>query len=149
MTMLRTATRLITLFCMALLALASLALAAEQNLGSGGIAIQGYDPVAYFIDNKAVPGSPDITLTHDGATYRFASDEHRAAFEANPGQYVPQYGGYCAYGAAQGYKASVEPDQFTIADGKLYLNYNASVRARWNEDQANYINKADAYWSTQ
>lgn len=149
MTLLRTATRALALPLIALLTLTGLTLAAEQNLSSGGIAIQGYDPVAYFTENKAVPGNPDITATHDGATYHFASDEHRAAFRADSGQYMPQYGGYCAYGAAQGYKASVEPDQFTIADGKLYLNYNANVRARWSKGQANYINKADAYWSTQ
>lgn len=131
------------------LAFSSQALAAEQNLSFHGVAIQGYDPVAYFTENKAVPGNPDITASHEGATYQFTSDEHRATFEANPGQYTPQYGGYCAYGASQGYNASVEPDQFTIADGKLYLNYNADVRERWNQDRGNYITKADAYWSTQ
>ena len=129
--------------------LSAQSMAAEKNLSFQGIAIQGYDPVAYFTENKAVPGNAAITAAHDGAIYQFASAEHKAAFEANPAQYVPQYGGYCAFGAAQGYNAPVEPDQFTIADGKLYLNYNGDVRQRWNEDRGSYIRKADAYWSTQ
>lgn len=128
---------------------ASHASAGEHNLSFQGVAIQGYDPVAYFTENKAVPGNPDIAATHDGATYHFASEVHRSTFEADPARYVPQYGGYCAYGASQGYNAPVEPEQFTIADGKLYLNYNADVRKRWNEDRGSYISKADAYWSTQ
>lgn len=159
MTMLTTATRVFTLpmialqmialLIVAMMILISQATAGEPNLTSRGIAIQGYDPVAYFTENKAVPGSPDITASHDGATYQFSSAAHKAAFEADPGQYVPQYGGFCAYGASQGYNAPVEPDQFTIADGKLYLNYNGDVRKRWNQDRSSYITKADAYWSTQ
>ncbi|MCC0036658.1 MAG: tat pathway signal sequence domain protein [Hoeflea sp.] len=129
--------------------LSGAAIAGEANLNFQGVAIQGYDPVAYFTESKPVPGDPAITATHDGAIYRFASTEHRAAFEADPGKYVPQYGGYCAYGAAQGYNAPVEPEQFTIADGKLYLNYNADVRKRWNQDRGGYISKADAYWASQ
>ena len=139
-------------FALPLLALAMLgsaATAGEANLTFQGLAIQGYDPVAYFTDAKAVPGDPEITATHDGATYRFASAEHRSAFQADPGKYVPQYGGYCAYGASQGYNAPIEPEQFTIADGKLYLNYNADVRKRWNEDRGSYISKADAYWASR
>jgi len=139
-------------FALPLLALAMLgsaATAGEANLTFQGLAIQGYDPVAYFTDAKAVPGDPEITATYDDATYRFASAEHRSAFQADPGKYVPQYGGYCAYGASQGYNAPIEPEQFTIADGKLYLNYNADVRKRWNEDRGSYISKADAYWASR
>ena len=149
MTMLTTATRVFALPMIALMVLVSQTFAGEPNLTFRGIAIQGYDPVAYFTENKAVPGNPDITASHDGATYQFASTGHKAAFEADPGKYAPQYGGYCAYGAAQGYNASIEPEQFTIADGKLYLNYNSGVRQRWNQDQASYITKADAYWAAQ
>ncbi|MCY0096176.1 YHS domain-containing (seleno)protein [Hoeflea ulvae] len=137
---------------MPLLALAVLtgaAMAGETNLSFHGIAIQGHDPVAYFTQGKPVPGDPDITATHDGAIYQFASAEHKAAFQADPARYAPQYGGYCAYGASQGYNAPVEPEQFTIADGKLYLNYNADVRKRWNEDRGSYISKADAYWASK
>lgn len=134
---------------LALVVLAGTAVAAENNLTFQGVAIQGYDPVAYFTEAKPVPGDPKITATHDGAIYRFASAEHKTMFESDPGKYVPQYGGFCAYGAAQGYNAPVEPEQFTIADGKLYLNYNADVRKRWNEDRGGYISKADAYWASK
>ena len=149
MTMFERAAKAITLPIIILMTCIGGAMAAENNLTFHGIAIQGYDPVAYFTENKAVPGNPEITASHDGAIYQFASAGHKADFEANPGKYAPQYGGYCAYGAAQGYNAPVEPDQFTIADGKLYLNYNGDVRQRWNEDRGSYISKADAYWSTQ
>lgn len=149
MTMFERAAKAITLPIIILMTCIGGAMAAENNLTFHGIAIQGYDPVAYFTENEAVPGNPEITASHDGAIYQFASAGHKAAFEANPGKYAPQYGGYCAYGAAQGYNAPVEPDQFTIADGKLYLNYNGDVRQRWNEDRGSYISKADAYWSTQ
>ena len=135
--------------CLALAALAGTAVAGETNLTFQGLAIQGYDPVAYFTEAEPVPGDPGITATHDGATYRFASAGHKAMFEADPAKYVPQYGGFCAYGASQGYNAPIEPEQFTIADGKLYLNYNADVRKRWNEDRGSYISKADAYWASQ
>lgn len=127
----------------------SAATAADNNVSFQGLAIQGYDPVAYFTDGKPVPGDPGITAIHDSATYQFASAEHKAAFEADPARYVPQYGGYCAYAAAQGAKASIEPEQFTVVDDKLYLNYNADVRKRWLQDQAGYISKADAWWASQ
>ena len=128
---------------------ATAATAGDTNLSFRGIAIQGHDPVAYFTDAKPVPGDANITASHDGAIYQFASEDHKAAFEADPARYAPQYGGYCAYAAAQGAKASVEPEQFTVFDGKLYLNFNADVRQRWNQDRAGYIEKADAYWASR
>ena len=149
MTTFNDAARAIALPFLVLMGFLSGALAAEKNLTFQGVAIQGYDPVAYFTDAKPVPGNPDITATHDGAIYQFASTDHKAVFEADPGKYVPQYGGYCAYGASQGYNAAIEPEQFTVTDGKLYLNYNADVRKRWDQDRAGYISKADAYWAAQ
>ena len=149
MTMFERAARAIAFPIVILLTCIGGAVAAENNLTFQGIAIQGYDPVAYFTDNKAVPGNPEITASYDGAIYQFASGGNNAAFESNPGKYAPQYGGYCAYGASQGYNASIEPEQFTIAGGKLYLNYNADVRKRWNQDRGSYISKADAYWASQ
>ena len=141
--------RAIILPFLVLMFLAQAALAADTNLGQDGIAIEGHDPVAYFTQGKAVRGDAGITATHDGATYRFASADHKAAFEADPDRYLPQYGGYCAYGAAQGYKAPVEPDKFTVVDGKLYLNFNARVQSTWVKDTAGYIEKADAFWAKQ
>ncbi len=131
------------------LALSAPAMADRLNLSKAGIAIDGHDPVAYFTMNKPVRGDQAITASHDGATYLFSSEDHKALFVANPQKYVPQYGGYCAYGAAQGYKAPVEPDKFTVLDGKLYLNYNGQVQATWIKDTAGYIEKADAFWAAQ
>ena len=130
-----------------LLALA-LAAQAQTNVDSSGLALKGYDPVAYFKEGKPVPGKPQFTALHEGATYRFASPASRDAFLAAPAQYAPQYGGYCAYGMASGYKAPIEPDAWTIVDGKLYLNYNRSVRSRWSADIPGFIGKADANWPT-
>ncbi|MBC7281372.1 YHS domain-containing (seleno)protein [Hoeflea sp.] len=131
------------------LAMPGPAAAETVNMSTSGLAIDGHDPVAYFTMNRAVPGDAAITASHEGATYRFASEEHRALFVADPKKYVPQYGGYCAYGAAQGYKAPVEPDKFTVVDGKLYLNYNGAVQSTWVKDTAGYIEKADAFWASQ
>jgi YHS domain-containing protein len=119
---------------------------AQNNVDSSGLALKGYDPVAYFSEGKPVPGRPEFTARHEGATYRFASAANRDAFAAAPGKYAPQYGGYCAYGMASGYKAPIEPDAWTIVDGKLYLNYNQSVRSRWSADIPGFIRKAEANW---
>jgi YHS domain-containing protein len=136
----------------AILAATFLALAltvqAQTNVDSSGVALKGYDPVAYFTEGKPVRGKPEFTARHDGATYRFASAASRDAFVAAPAKYAPQYGGYCAYGMAAGYKAPIEPDAWTVVDGKLYLNYNQSVRSRWASDVPGYVRKADANWPT-
>jgi YHS domain-containing protein len=130
-----------------LFALAMTAYAAgETNIDASGLALKGYDPVAYFAEKKPVPGRPEFTAVHEGATYRFASAANRDAFAAAPAKYAPQYGGYCAFGTASGYKAPIEPDAWTIVDGKLYLNYNQSVRSRWASDIPGYIRKGDAQW---
>lgn len=132
-----------------LLSLAAAAHAAgESNVDSSGLALKGYDPVAYFSEKKPVRGKPEFTATHEGTTYRFASATNRDAFAAAPAKYAPQYGGYCAYGMASGYKAPIEPDAWTVVDGKLYLNYNQSVRSRWAGDVPGYVRKADANWPT-
>jgi YHS domain-containing protein len=121
---------------------------AQNNVDSSGLALKGYDPVAYFAEGKPALGNPEFTARHEGATYRFASAASRDAFLAAPAKYAPQYGGYCAFGMASGYKAPIEPDAWTIVDGKLYLNYNQSVRGRWSSDIPGYIRKADANWPT-
>jgi YHS domain-containing protein len=125
------------------------AMARPVNMTNAGVAIDGHDPVAYFTMGKAVRGDKAITANYGGATYQFISQDHKALFEADPARYAPQYGGYCAYGASQGYNAPVEADKFTVLDGKLYLNYNARVQSTWRKDTAGYITKADAYWATQ
>lgn len=138
-----------TLVAALLLGLALTAHAAgEINVDSSGLALKGYDPVAYFTESKPVRGKPEFTATHEGVTYRFASTANRDAFAAAPAKYAPQYGGYCAFGMAGGYKAPIEPDAWTVVDGKLYLNYNQSVRSRWASDVPGYVRKADANWPT-
>jgi YHS domain-containing protein len=112
----------------------------------GGVAIEGTDPVAYFTDGKPVAGSEDITVEWHGATWRFASAENRAKFEADPEKYAPAYGGYCAWAVSQGYTAGIDPEAWRIVDGTLYLNYNKSVQQRWAQDVPGNIEKADANW---
>jgi hypothetical protein len=112
----------------------------------GGIAIKGYDPVAYFTDGKPVKGSPLNQHAWSGATWLFASEGHRAAFAEDPDKYAPRYGGFCAYGVAQGYKVEIDPEAWSIVDGALYLNYSASVKRDWLKDTSGYIAKADATW---
>lgn len=128
-----------------LLVLALPALAGTVNEVKG-LAIKGYDPVAYFTDGKPVLGSPKYRARHEGATFRFASAAHRDSFTAHPRRYAPLYGGFCAYGTSQGYKADIDPAAFTIVDGRLYLNYNAEVKAEWSKDIPGFIEKADRNW---
>ncbi|HEX4871267.1 MAG TPA: YHS domain-containing (seleno)protein [Nevskiaceae bacterium] len=108
-----------------------------------GVAINGYDTVAYFTQGKPVRGVDAYVHEWNGAKWKFASQAHLDLFQANPAQYAPQYGGYCAYGVAQGYLVSIEPEQFTVLDGKLYLNYDADVQAKWTKDIAGYNRTAD------
>lgn len=116
------------------------------NLAKGALALKGYDPVAYFTIGKPTPGDPGLTATHDGATYRFATAEHRDAFLKEPVKFLPQYGGFCAWAASAGYKADADPTAWKIVEGKLYVNYNASVQKGWAADAANLIRKGDANW---
>ena len=112
--------------------------------GSTETAILGYDPVAYFTDGKPVKGQDNLVADYMGAKWKFASAAHLEQFKANPAQYAPQYGGYCAYGVSQDNLVSIEPDKFKILDGKLYLNYNADIQAKWLKDPAGFIQQADA-----
>lgn len=119
--------------------------AAKVN-APGGVAISGYDPVAYFTENRAVEGSDAYTADHGGATYRFSTAANRDAFVADPDRYAPQYGGYCAYAVANGYTAKIDPEAYSVVDGKLYLNFSKSVRQRWSKDIPGHIASGDANW---
>jgi YHS domain-containing protein len=112
----------------------------------GGVAIEGTDPVAYFTGGKPVPGSSEFEHEWMGATWRFASAEHRDRFAADPEKYAPQYGGYCAWAVSQGYTAKIDPAAWKIVDGKLYLNYSPAVQSQWQSDIPGNIAKADANW---
>ena len=109
-------------------------------------AVAGYDPVAYFTEGKPVEGSDDFTLSYNGATWRFASAANRDAFKVDPARYAPQYGGYCAWAVSQGYTAKGDPKAWTIVDGKLYLNYNKSVKSNWEQPAKGNIKAADKNW---
>ena len=109
-------------------------------------AIRGFDPVAYFAEARPLKGSDKFSYPWKGATWSFASAENRDRFAAAPEKYAPQYGGYCAYGVAQNYAVSIDPQAWSIVDGKLYLNYSRSVRETWNKDIPGHIRKADANW---
>ena len=111
--------------------------------GRTDTAINGYDTVAYFTVGKPVKGLDNLATDWMGAKWKFSSQANLDLFKGNPEKYAPQYGGYCAYGVTQGYLVKVEPDQFTIRDGKLYLNYDAEVQTKWAKDPAGYIKSAD------
>ena len=110
------------------------------------VAVKGYDTVAYFTENKPVEGKKAHSYKYKGATWRFSTAENKALFEANPEKYAPQYGGYCAYAVSQNTTASIEPELFTIVDGKLYLNYSKDVNEKWHANMANFITDADKHW---
>lgn len=117
-----------------------------NTIGSPGVAIKGYDPVAYFVDGGPRKGKAQFTVEHKGVQWRFSSAENKAKFEADPAKYTPVYGGYCAYGVAQGYLVKIEPDAWTIRGGKLYLNYDKGVRRTWEKRPDSYIRKANTRW---
>lgn len=122
--------------------------ATPETYAEGGVAVDGSDMVAYFTDGAPVTGSAGHTVDWNGATWQFANAENAAMFEANPEAYAPQYGGYCAYAVSKGYTAPTEPDAWTILEGKLYLNFNTTVRKIWSEDIPSNIVKADGNWPT-
>ncbi len=112
--------------------------------GTTDTAINGYDTVAYFTENKPVKGQDALVHEWKGAKWKFASQANLDLFKGNPDKYAPQYGGYCAYGVAKDALVKVEPEQFTIIDGKLYLNYDGGVQKKWSEDRLGFIKAADA-----
>jgi YHS domain-containing protein len=118
----------------------------EYNVDAAGVALQGYDPVAYFTDGRATKGQKVFTATHDSVTYRFASAAHKREFRAQPARFLPQYGGYRAMGVALGKKLPVDPEAFRVVAGKLYLNVNKSVQRDWLKDVPGHIATADAAW---
>ena len=128
------------------IAAAAIALEPVNETLLGGLAVEGYDAVAYFTESRAVEGSREYEHVWQGATWRFASAEHRDRFAAAPEKYAPQYGGYCAWAVAHGYTAEIDPEAWRIVDGRLYLNYDREVQARWQADLAAQIRAADENW---
>jgi len=116
------------------------------NVDKNGLALEGYDPVSFFAAGAPIKGRSDLTFRHAGAMYRFSTEENRAAFEAGPGRYVPQFGGYCAWAVSKGYTAKVEISTWQIVDGRLILNYSDGVRKKFDEDRAGNLLRADGNW---
>lgn len=123
----------------------------EFNLDNK-IAIKGYDPVAYFKQNKAVKGKEMHAASYDGVTYYFSSNENKEAFEANPKAFEPQYGGWCAFAMGDyNKKVDINPETFKIVNGKLYLFYNAyfnNTLKSWNKNESQLKQNADKNWQT-
>jgi hypothetical protein len=134
-----------------LLLFAVSASAQQRNLSKTGLAIEGYDPVAYFSKQKAVEGKKELSLVMNGVTWRFSNAENRELFKLAPAKYEPQYGGWCAYAmGATGEKVEVDPETFKVLNGKLYLFYNKyfnNTLKSWNKDEANLNSRADLNWA--
>lgn len=113
---------------------------------AAGLAVKGYDPVSYFSDMKPVPGNPAITTRWHGATYQFASNEHRQAFLADPDHFAPQFGGFCAYAISRGTIADIDPSEWAVVKDHLYLNNNAVAQRIWDLDRPGNIVAGNKNW---
>ena len=134
----------------ALLALMPAAARAEptRTFVERGVAIRGYDPVAYFTDGRPVRGSTAFVHRWHGAAWHFASAANRDAFAADPMRYAPAYGGFCAFAVSEGYTAPIDPQAWRVVDGRLFLNYDRAVQQRWEADMQTRITRGDANWPT-
>ena len=111
-----------------------------------GVAINGYDPVAYFEEHRAVKGDPALTAVYKGSTFLFATPAHQAAFVRTPERFAPQFGGYCAYGVAEGVKAAIDGTIWEVVEGRLYLNHDPQVQTKWKAGRATLFREAQANW---
>jgi hypothetical protein len=144
---LKASCRLILALLVGLLAMPDLARAKDLiNQSLDGIAIQGYDTVAYFTDGKAVKGSEEFRYEWLGATWHFATAKHRDLFAADPVKYAPQYGGYCSTSMVDGFAYKASPEAWRIVEGKLYLNSSKVGLLKWESDATEEIEKADSQW---
>lgn len=120
--------------------------AAPVNAGPDGVAIHGYDPVAYFTEGRPVRGRPEHELEWSGALWRFASARHRDLFGDDPEAFAPRYGGYCAYGVAENKLVDIDPEAWSIHDGALYLNVTLEIREVWSADVAGHLARSERNW---
>ena len=116
------------------------------NVDKTGLAVQGHDVVAFFTDGKPEKGAPQFASSYGGATYYFASAEHKSAFEKDPAKYVPQFGGYCAFGVSKNKLVPIEVDAFQVVNGRLLLQYDKGIRDKFNKDTAGNLKLADTNW---
>lgn len=116
------------------------------NKSGNGIALHGYDPVAYFQKSQPVKGTQQFSYVWNGATWLFSSQENRNEFTANPTKYAPQFGGYCSWAVGHGYTADVDPEAWRVHDGKLYLNYSKGVQKKWEKEMQPLIEQGNRNW---
>ena len=117
-----------------------------QNLDKNSVAIQGYDPVAFFTQNRPVKGLPEFESQYHGARYLFASADDKAMFDANPAKYEPQFGGFCAFGVSKGKTVPVKIEAFQIVNGRLLMQYDLDIKNEFNKDTQGNLQKADQNW---
>ena len=134
------------LFFVALVFLSSAVLAQDKVFVKDGIAINGYDAVAYFAEGKPVKGVESLSLKSDNSTWLFSTKENLEKFKNDPAKYKPQFGGFCAFGMSRGYTAPTDPNAWTVINDKLYLNYNLDVKKDWLKDRDNLISTATKNW---
>jgi YHS domain-containing protein len=116
------------------------------NVDKNGVILDGYDPVAFFTDNKPVLGTSAFQSSYGGATYHFASAEHKAMFDKEPAKYEPQFGAFCAYAVSVGRTAPIDVNTFSIINGRLVVQHNARAVGLWNKDPQLNLKHADKYW---
>ena len=127
--------------------LSTVALAKElNNVDGNGVALQGYDPVAFFTDGRPVRRDQQFQTQYHGATYYFASAEHKATFAKEPAKYEPQFGGFCAYGASRGKTVPIKIEAWQIVNGRLLMQYDLDVKGKFNSDPQGNLSKADKNW---
>jgi YHS domain-containing protein len=119
---------------------------AKVNKTPDGLAVRGFDTVAYFVAQNAVQGEGKYEYAWNGAKWLFSSQENMEKFKQNPEAYAPQFGGYCSYAVSRGYTADADPTAWKIVDGKLYLNYNQGAKEAWEEDQEKSIKDGQKNW---
>ncbi|HKX82747.1 MAG TPA: YHS domain-containing (seleno)protein [Pyrinomonadaceae bacterium] len=116
------------------------------NKAADGLALRGFDTVAYFAVDKAVKGDPKYEYAWNGAKWLFSSAENLEKFKLDPDAYAPQYGGYCSYAVSHGYTADGDPEAWKLVDGKLYLNYNEKAKSAWEREQERNIEQGKKNW---
>lgn len=126
---------------------ASSVCAQSINVDADGLAVKGYDVVAYFTYGQPLKGDHRLSYTWKGAQWRFMSSEHLNAFQATPEKYAPQYGGYCAFAVSKGSRADIDPHVWSVTEGKLYLNHSWQASGLWKKNLQNNIAQAGTHWA--
>ena len=120
--------------------------AIKLNTDNSGLALRGFDAVAYFAVDNAVKGDAKYEYVWNGAKWLFSSEENMKKFQASPESYAPQFGGYCSFAVSEGYTADADPEAWKVVDGKLYVNYNKQVKQKWEQNEHERIMKGLENW---